>query len=343
MGLIARTRRSRRILTFLAAGIGAWAMGGLVAAVAVVSDSKETPGAAEQEPAPIAAPGLKERLAEKGMVAGSPIMIRIFKLESELELWMLRQGRYELFKTYKICNWSGRLGPKMREGDRQAPEGLYSVGESQIHRRGRWPRSLNIGYPNAFDRSYARTGSLILVHGGCTSTGCFAMTNQVMEEIYRLAEQALEQGQERFQVHVFPFRMTESNLAIYRHEEWQPFWLNLKNAYDLFERTRMPPQVSVCNKRYVVTEAAASGASGGLAARAPACVETEPSASATGEAAAPEHATTRGRKVASKTRAAPRPAGRNTRKAYAEARRARMAAHARRGRATAMAGSRRTH
>ena len=157
--------------------------------------------------------GRDRRLADKGLAAGSPMLIRIFKAEFELELWMRKGERFELFATYPICYWSGTLGPKLHEGDKQAPEGFYAVGLNQIHRRGRWPRSLNIGYPNALDRAHARTGSLILVHGGCTSTGCFAMTNPVMAEIYALAEQALQQGQERIPIHVFPFRMTEANLA----------------------------------------------------------------------------------------------------------------------------------
>ena len=110
---------------------------------------------------------------------------------------MQKDERFELFATYPICHWSGRLGPKLHEGDRQAPEGLYSRGPSPDPSQGRWPRSLDIGYPNAFDRAMARTGSYILVHGGCTSTGCYAMTNPVMEEIYALSEQALRQGQER--------------------------------------------------------------------------------------------------------------------------------------------------
>src|SRR5262245_41649609 len=170
------------------------------------------------------------RLADKGLTAGSPILIRIFKAEFELELWMRKGDRFELFATYPICYWSGTLGPKLHEGDKQAPEGFYAVGLNQIHRRGRWPRSLNIGYPNALDRAFARTGSLILVHGGCTSTGCFAMTNPVMAEIYALAEQALQQGHDRSPIHVFPFRMTEANLVArsVAHGEWRTFWLNLK-------------------------------------------------------------------------------------------------------------------
>src|SRR5262249_17473826 len=123
---------------------------------------------------------LGDRLAARGLNAGAPVFIRIFKAESELEVWLLRGSQYELFATYPSCQWSGTVGPKLREGDKQNPEGFYSVGPRQLHRVGRWPRSLNIGFPNSFDRAYGRTGSYILVHGGCSSIGCFAMTNAVM-------------------------------------------------------------------------------------------------------------------------------------------------------------------
>jgi murein L,D-transpeptidase YafK len=74
------------------------------------------------------------------------------------------------------------------EGDRQAPEGFYSVTPQQLVLTGRHARSLDLGYPNAFDRSLGRTGSHILVHGGCRSTGCFAMTDPIMERVYAVAE-----------------------------------------------------------------------------------------------------------------------------------------------------------
>ena len=209
----------------------------------------EQPAASDME-------DLKRRLAEKGLAAGSPIMIRVFKDESELEVWVRNGERFELFAVYPICNWSGELGPKLTEGDRQSPEGLYSIGARQLHRTGRWRRSLDIGFPNTFDKAHGRTGSYILVHGGCTSTGCFAMTNGVMEEIFTLSEAALTRGQDRIQVHVFPFRMTLKNLAAHADSPWTGFWIGLKGAYDQFEQTRVPPQVSVCNKQYVVGEVA---------------------------------------------------------------------------------------
>jgi murein L,D-transpeptidase YafK len=188
------------------------------------------------------------------MKIGSPIMVRIFKAEAELEVWMKAGERFELLAIYPICNWAGTLGPKLSEGDMQSPEGLYFIGRRQLHSSTRWRRSLDIGYPNAFDRVHARTGSSILVHGGCTSTGCFAMTDQVIEEIFQLSQAALSHGQKRIHVHAFPFRMTTDNLAAHPHSEWEGFWANLKEAYDLFERTRRPPSVAVCNNRYVISE-----------------------------------------------------------------------------------------
>ena len=196
-----------------------------------------------------------ERLAAKGFANGAPMVLRIFKSESELEVWMEKDGRYELFATYPICHWSGTLGPKQREGDKQTPEGFYTITSRQLHHVGRWPRSLNLGFPNAFDSAMGRSGSYILVHGGCSSVGCFAMTNPVIGEIYNLASAALRSGQRHIPAHVFPFRMTEKNLAKNAKSEWAGFWANLKEGYDSFEKTRQPPRVSVCENRYHIQDA----------------------------------------------------------------------------------------
>ena len=212
---------------------------------------------------------LAERLADKQMAIGNPIMIRVFKASSELELWMQTGGRYELFATYPICNWSGTLGPKLLEGDKQSPEGVYTVTPQQMHLVGRHPRSLNLGFPNALDRQMNHTGSYILIHGGCSSVGCFAMTNPVIEEVYSLALAALTKGkQDAFQVHVYPFRMTEERLRAYATNEWYDFWRNLKDVNDSFERTRLPPRITICEGRYWAednTSAAEVAAHGPLA------------------------------------------------------------------------------
>ncbi|MGB3021489.1 MAG: murein L,D-transpeptidase family protein [Methyloceanibacter sp.] len=204
---------------------------------------------------------LDERLNAEGLQLGAPVFLRIFKLESKLELWMEKDGRYRLFATYPICLWSGRLGPKLQEGDLQAPEGFYAVTKEQLNPNSRWHRSFNLGFPNDFDRSHGRTGSFLMVHGGCLSVGCYAMTDDVVDEIWRLVTAALDRGQPRFEVQVFPFRLTERNLAARTSDQWSPFWAELKRGYDAFERTHKPPAISVCDGRYVVAESDAPGGS----------------------------------------------------------------------------------
>jgi murein L,D-transpeptidase YafK len=196
-----------------------------------------------------------DRLAAQGLVEGAPILIRIFKAESELELWMRKGDAFVLKGTYPICHWTGGLGPKLREGDKQSPEGFYTVGAPQMRHRGRWKQAFNLGYPNLHDKALHRTGSYILVHAGCSSTGCYAMTEPAQREIHRLASAALRRGQRRFQVHIFPFRMTGANMARHADSPWAGFWRDLKAGYDAFEETRLPPHLSVCGHRYVVTAA----------------------------------------------------------------------------------------
>jgi len=192
-------------------------------------------------------------LGRKGMDSASPMFVRIFKEESELEVWKARDdGRFYHFKTYPICNWSGNVGPKTALGDKQAPEGFYRVSNTQMNPNSNYYLAFNLGYPNAYDRAWQRTGDALMVHGKCKSVGCYAMTDALIEEIYTLARESLKGGQESFEVHAFPFRMTEVNMARYQGNPNVPFWKTLKQGYDFFEKYRLPPTVAVCEKRYVV-------------------------------------------------------------------------------------------
>ncbi|MBT8355816.1 MAG: murein L,D-transpeptidase [Desulfofustis sp.] len=195
---------------------------------------------------------IEEMLESKSMELGAPIFIRIFKRSSELEVWLKKGGgRFELFKTYIICRYSGDLGPKLKQGDKQAPEGFYSVRYDRMNPWSKNHLSFNLGYPNIYDQTLNRSGSALMVHGGCSSTGCYAMTDYYMDEIYTLADAALTGGQTEIQVHVFPFRLTLTNLSFYRSSPWYEFWMNLKQGYDLFEKYRLPPRVEVIDQRYV--------------------------------------------------------------------------------------------
>jgi murein L,D-transpeptidase YafK len=190
----------------------------------------------------------------------APIMMRIFKEEGVLEVWKAKNnGRYALVKEYEICKWSGKLGPKIKEGDRQAPEGYYEIKPYQMNPKSNYYLSFNIGYPNAFDRSLGRTGSNLMVHGACSSAGCYSMTDEQVLEIYAFARDAFRGGQPSFQVQAYPFRMTAENMARHHDNENYEFWEMLKVGYDHFELTKRPPKVDVCDRKYVFNQVALDG------------------------------------------------------------------------------------
>ncbi len=197
------------------------------------------------------APVLQREFGAKELRPGSPVFIRIFKESSELEVWIAKDDRFHLFRRYDICTFSGELGPKLRRGDLQSPEGFYFVTAGRMNPSSQFHLSFDLGYPNAYDRRLGRTGSALMVHGDCVSIGCYAMTDAGIEEIYAVADAALRNGQRFFRVHVFPFRMTPENMRNHEDSQWHKFWENLKEGYDLFERSGRPPNVEVRDGRYV--------------------------------------------------------------------------------------------
>jgi murein L,D-transpeptidase YafK len=191
-------------------------------------------------------------IENKNMAAQSAILIRIFKEESELEVWKEdKTGRFALLRTYPICRWSGELGPKFKPGDRQAPEGFYTVTPGLMNPNSSYYLAINTGFPNAYDRANGRTGAFLMIHGDCASVGCYAMTDEQIAEIYALARESFSGGQNSFQVQAYPFRMTPFNIARHRNSPHMPFWKMLKQGYDHFEVRRLAPKVDVCEKRYV--------------------------------------------------------------------------------------------
>jgi murein L,D-transpeptidase YafK len=216
-------------------------------------------------------PEMAAELEQKHMPKDSPILVRIFKEDSEMEVWKQDEsGRFALLKTYPICRWSGDLGPKIKEGDRQAPEGYYTITPGQMNPNSSYYLSFNLGFPNAYDKANDRTGAFLMVHGDCSSAGCYAMTDEQMGEIYALGRESFFGGQREFQVQAYPFRMTPLNMAKHRSSPHMAFWRMIKEGYDHFEVTHREPKVDVCDKHYLFDAEPAPGTSFNPRGRCPA-------------------------------------------------------------------------
>lgn len=221
-----------------------------------LAESKRSQNAEARYTAP-----LSYALEQKELALGNPVFLRITKTQNKrdkqgkLEAFVENeQGEFVLFKTWDICTYSGKLGPKLKEGDGQSPEGFYFVKPSQVNPYSSYHLSFNLGYPNAYDRAHERTGNYLMVHGDCVSIGCYAMTDKGIEEIYTLMGAALKGGQPFVRVHVFPFPMTAENMKSYRGNDNMTFWKNLKTGWDWFETKKRPPNVNVAHKRYIYGE-----------------------------------------------------------------------------------------
>jgi len=197
---------------------------------------------------------LRGELADLGLELGDPVYLRVFKEESELELWMKSRHEpyYILFKVFRLTHCAGKPGPKLREGDGQAPEGFYFASSGNMRPETRHHLGIDLGFPNSYDADCGYTGSDLMIHGGATSAGAFALSPQDMEEAYAVAEAGLEGGQKILRINIFPFRMTDKRME----QAWKgnpsclDFWVNLKEGYDFFENVGLPPVVEVASGRY---------------------------------------------------------------------------------------------
>ena len=236
---------------------GALALGGCFS-----EDGYELPTKAMKE----LSPQMLTLLDQKHMPKDSPILVRLFKEESELEVWKQdTTGHYQILKVYPICRWSGDLGPKVQEGDRQAPEGFYSITPGLMNPNSNYYLAINTGFPNAYDKANGRNGALLMIHGDCSSRGCYAMTDEQIGEIYSLAREAFLGGQPSFQIQAYPFRLTPANLARHRTNPNMAFWKMLKVGNDHFEVSHLEPKVEVCDRHYVFDAAQPANSSKPLA------------------------------------------------------------------------------
>lgn len=223
----------------------------LALSLAACQDGSGISGPTARSIAPIP-PQTLALMQTKGMQQSDPILIRAYKKEAEMEVWKRgTNGQYALLKTYPICRWSGQLGPKVKQGDRQAPEGFYAITPGLMNPNSSYYLSFDTGFPNAVDRANGRTGNYLMVHGTCSSAGCFAMTDASIAEIYAVAREAFVGGQRGFQFQSYPFRMTAQNMAKFRNDPNLPFWKNLKEGSDYFEALHEEPKVGQCGTKYV--------------------------------------------------------------------------------------------
>jgi murein L,D-transpeptidase YafK len=245
---------SRSALSF---HVGAFALLGAAALLSGCDESGLSPNSRAYAPL---APETLALMKEKGTTKEAPVLIRAYKKESELEIWKMQSdGRYALLKTYPICRWSGQLGPKAREGDRQVPEGFYSITPAQMKPNSSYYLAFNVGYPNAYDRALGHDGGSIMVHGICSSAGCFSMTDPQIGEIYAIVREGFSAGQREVQMQSYPFRMNAENMAKYRLDPNIGFWKQLKEGSDNFEVTKEEVSVGVCAQHYVFNAAPVNG------------------------------------------------------------------------------------
>lgn len=188
----------------------------------------------------------------KQQLLGAPVYIQIFKEEKTLELYAQLQGEYRLLASYPICNFSGGLGPKRREGDFKSPEGFYSITTNNLKPDSKFYRAINVGYPNSYDLSKGYSGNSLMIHGNCVSVGCYAMTDAYMDEIFHYVRTAMTNGQTRVNINIYPFRMTDENMQRHRTSFHYDFWRQLQPGYQYFVKHRQPPAVTVSNGQYVM-------------------------------------------------------------------------------------------
>lgn len=195
-------------------------------------------------------PKLQAEMNDGGFDSKTRIYLRIFKQTDEFEVWAKKGNKYALFKRYDICYYSGGLGTKTKMGDGKSPEGFYTITAKQLNPVSNYHLAINIGYPNQLEKQKGYTGDAIMVHGNCASIGCYAMTDTRIEEIYTLVYKALEAGQDKINLDIFPFRMNDYHMDFFSASPYLPFWKTMKPGYDIFEKKRVPATAKVVGKKY---------------------------------------------------------------------------------------------
>jgi murein L,D-transpeptidase YafK len=197
---------------------------------------------------------LAPSLAAAGLRAGDPVVLRLFKEERELEIWMkpAQESLYVLFKIHRLSAVAGGPGPKLREGDGQAPEGFYAVSRRGLRPETRHHLGLDFGFPNDLDQAKGRGGSEVWIHGGgSAAAGGYALAPAAMDEVYALVDAALRKGTASVPTHLFPFRLTDRRMdeVVKERSRWTDHWVQLKEGFDFFDNVRLPPAIDLAEGR----------------------------------------------------------------------------------------------
>jgi murein L,D-transpeptidase YafK len=179
------------------------------------------------------------------------IYLRVFKTENVVELWAKNKSdsAFVQVKKFSICEISGSIGPKRRSHDLQVPEGFYHI--SDLNPYSKYYLSMQINYPNASDSIrgvHGHLGNLIFIHGACESSGCIAITNDNISELFVYCIEAYNSGQEKIDITIFPSTLNDSNYSRLtssygKDKDKISLWADLKKSYDLFEQSKIPPVV----------------------------------------------------------------------------------------------------
>jgi murein L,D-transpeptidase YafK len=179
------------------------------------------------------------------------IYLRAFKTEKKIELWAKNTSDsvFTLIKEFPICELSGIIGPKRRYRDLQVPEGYYHL--KSLNPYSKYYLSIEVNYPNASDSIRGVRGHLgnqIFIHGSCVSSGCIAITDDKIKELYVYCVEAYNSGQEEIGITIFPARLDDKKYnalvsGYSKNKDKVSLWADLKTGYDLFNLTKVQPSV----------------------------------------------------------------------------------------------------
>jgi murein L,D-transpeptidase YafK len=179
------------------------------------------------------------------------LFLRAFKEEKVLEVWGNDSSDWKLIKKYPICIVPGKLGPKIKQGDKQVPEGWYQI--DSINPDSDFHLSLRINYPNQADRIRSKNeldpGGDIFIHGDCYSVGCIPIEDKPIEEFFWLVVNNLSLNIfQEIPVLILPFDLNDTlkyEKYIHEYSNLKPFWEQLKSIQMYFEDFNLIPNVFI--------------------------------------------------------------------------------------------------